>query len=193
MLVFLRAQWRWALLGPGLMVLGSVLHEGAHALMTVVLGGTVDEVTVRPSFGEAGLRFGLTTWSDLDDARAPLVAIAPFLAAHVHALAGVLLIPHLKPPLAKLLFFTSVLLPLFDISMLHGGLFARSASADLSRFEAHALLFAVVGWPALAGLGALSWRAFRSQWEGLESDQYALLLVALLASPWLRFVTGLTH
>ena len=193
MWVFLRARWRWALLGPGLMVLGSVFHEGAHALMTLLLGGTVDQVTVFPSFGVAGLRFGLTTWSDLDEGRAPLVALAPFLAAHLHALAGAMVIPHLKPPLAKLLFFTSVLLPLFDISMLHGGLFARSASADLSRFEGHALLFALLGWPALVGLGALSWRAFRSQWEGLESDQYSLLLVALLAAPWLRFVTGLTH
>ena len=36
-----------------------------------------------------------------------LIAIAPFLAAHLHSLAGTLVIPRLKPPLARVLFFTS--------------------------------------------------------------------------------------
>ena len=37
--------------------------------------------------------------------------------------------------IAKVLFFTSVLLPLFDVSMLHGGLFAGSETADLAQFR----------------------------------------------------------
>ena len=193
MLTFIQAHWRWALLAPLLMVLGTVLHEGAHALMTLALGGTVEDVSVLPAFGPHGLRFGWVDWSDLDASGSALALLAPFLAAHVHALAGTLVIPRVKAPLGKLLFFTSVLLPLFDISMLHGGLFARRPSADLSHFEDYALLFALIGWPTLFGLGVLAWRAFRSQWAGLERDQFALLLVMLLALPWLRFITGLTH
>jgi hypothetical protein len=195
-LAFLRAQWWWALLAPVLMLLGTSLHEGAHALMAVVLGGTVSHVALLPSFGEEGFRFGSTTMSGGGESAGALVALAPFLAAHLHALAGALIIPRLKPPLARVLFFTSVLLPLFDISMLHGGLFAQSTSADLSRFQAHALPFALLGWPALWGLSILAWRAFRSQWPPpltLSRSQFAALLVALLAAPWLRFVSGLTH
>lgn len=120
------------------MVLGTVLHEGAHALMTLALGGTVEDVNVLPAFGPHGLRFGWVDWSDLDASGSALALLAPFLAAHVHALAGTLVVPRVKAPLGKLLFFTSVLLPLFDISMLHGGLFARRPSADLSHFEDHA-------------------------------------------------------
>ncbi len=185
MLAFLQAHWRWALLTPLLMLLGSVLHEGSHALMTLALGGTVEQMSVLPGIGPNGLRFGFVRWSGLGRSGAHLAVIAPFLTAHLHALGGALLVPRLK---SKLLFFTSVLLPLFDISMLHAGLFARSSSADLSHFNDHALTFAVIGWPVLVGLGLLAWRAFRSQWQGLEREQFALLLVILLATPWLRFV-----
>ena len=196
MLDFLKAEWRWALLAPLLTLLGTALHEGSHALAAVALGGTLAHVALLPSVGEAGFRFGFTSYSGLDESRSALVALAPFFTAHLHALAGALLIPRMRPPLSKLLFFTSVLLPMFDLSMLHGGLFARSATADLARFEDHALPFALLGWPSLFGLGVLAFRAFRSQWPAprtLERDQFAVLLVALLAAPWLRFVSGLTR
>lgn len=195
-MAFLQVQWRWALLGPLLMLLGTALHEASHALMAMALGGTVHQVILLPRFSDDGLLFGRVSWSGLDESRGRIAVLAPFLTAHLHALVGALLIPRVKPPISKLLFFTSVLLPLVDISMLHAGLFAGSTRGDLLVFRAHAPFFAGLGWPALFGLGALAWRAFRSLWPPpltLGRNQFAVLLIALLAAPWLRFLSGLTR
>jgi hypothetical protein len=164
--------------------------------MALALGGAVTRLELWPAWGPSGLRFGLTAYAGLDETGALLVALAPFLAAHLHALGGTLLIPRLPAPLGKVVFFTSALLPLFDLSMLHAGLFSRSASADLGRFVEHPWPFVLLGWPVLAGLGWLAWRAFRAQWRAplsLRADEFFALLLLVLAVPWLRFVSGLTR
>lgn len=193
---FLRREWAWVLLAPLVGLLGTALHEGMHAAAVLLASGDITLFDLVPREGAAGLRLGLTQYSNVSPEAEPWVIAAPYFAANVHALGASRLIPLLPPSrVGKVLFFTSVLTPLIDVSMLFAGLGLRSAQADLSRLSVQ-WPFVVIGGPIFIGLAVRSRSAFRSQWASpvtLTSAQYFALLTALLALPWLRFLSGLTR
>lgn len=189
-LTFLWRQKAWALLGPFLMLLGTVLHEGAHALAVIALGGTVDSMVLTPRFSREGVTFGQTWHEGVPEARLWVVACAPFVFAHVHALAGCFVVARTGARWARVVFFTSVLLPLFDIALLLAGVARQADRSDLGRFAEHRALFALWCLPAVTGLGVLAFRAFRRHWgppEGLTAPQFGVLLAAFLGSTFLKF------
>lgn len=196
-LSFIATHWAWALLAPVLMLVGTTLHESAHALGALLAGGTVEGLVLLPSLGVNGLIFGRTEWSGIAEGpAADLAKSSPFILAHLHAALGALVSARFPGRVGRVVFFTSSLLPMVDVSMLHAGLFLGSRSADLARLSPPAALAAGLALPLLGGLGFLSWRAFRRNWpppQGLSGFAFAVLLFTLLAAPWLRFALGATR
>jgi hypothetical protein len=194
-LSFLGSQWPWALLAPLLMLLGTALHESAHALGVLVSGGRVLGLDLLPVFEAGHFRFGQTRWAGLE--HPPDLALAfPFLLAHGHATLGALASARFAGRAGRVLFFTSSLLPMFDVAQLHAGLWLGSRTADLGKLSAEAAFGARLSLPLLLGLAALSWRAFRRNWPapaGLDGPSFAVLLTLLLAAPMLRYALGFTR
>lgn len=194
-LSFLSTQWPWALLTPLLMLLGTTLHEGAHALGALVSGGHVERLDLLPTFERGHFRFGQTQWSGLED-RPGLALVFPFLLAHGHAALGALASARFVGRVGRVLFFTSSLLPMLDVAQLQAGLWLGSRTADLGRLSTELASAARLSLPLLLGLAVLSWRAFRRNWpapSGLDGPSFAVLLTLLLAAPMLRYALGFTR
>src|SRR5688572_22978949 len=101
----------WLLLVPPLLLAGTIVHELAHALAVVALGGTVGDLDVLPSIRDGSLVFGHLTHDRVPHLR--VVWIAPTLLWTVVSITTAILLARVKRPrLAGALLFTLVVLPL---------------------------------------------------------------------------------
>lgn len=75
--VFRKQDFLWLLASPLYLLLGTIRHEGAHALAGILEGASVENFVVLPSVVDGSLRFGYvllsgkTTW---------LMSAAPYFA-----------------------------------------------------------------------------------------------------------------
>lgn len=186
---FLLGHLGYALFAPALMIVGTVVHEAAHAAVGLALGGRVLELHVWPELGPHGFRFGHVLYDRHFGELQWLVTMAPALAWTAIALASIFWIGRVsRPRIAKTCLLFCFLLPLADISMQLAGLYCNSPASDYYKVLAE--------WKTATGVAAVlyfggfayaGWRwIFRAIFgDALSAIEYTLGLLAILALPWL--------
>ncbi len=186
---FLWTHLAYALLAPLLMIVGTVVHEGAHAAAGLALGGRILEVEVWPEFGPHGFRFGHVLYDRHFGELQWLATMAPAFVWSAIALGSLFWIARIERRwLAKVCFLFCFLLPLADISMQLAGLYCESPSSDYYKVLAgHELATGIAAAIYFGGFAAAGWKwLFRPIFgEALSAVEYGLALASLLLVPWL--------
>jgi hypothetical protein len=182
---FVRDRWLLAAFAPLFVIFGTLVHEGAHALVVVAQGGTVVDLRVLPSVGPGGVSFGHT----LHDGRASpaWVAIAPAIAWVVIGAAAVALVARIRARrVAEGVLLALVVVPMVDLSFAFAGLFLARPSMDLHRvLHGRETLAGVAMSLVFPSFGRWCWIRWRAIAPGaLSATEFTLGYVALLAAPW---------
>src|ERR1700690_4087504 len=126
---FVRAHLKWVLLGPFVMVVGTVVHELTHCGAALLTGGSITELHVWPTWLAGRFVFGYMDAVGHDDL---WTKVAPALMSSCVATFAYAWIGDLKPGrVAELCFVLFYLLPLFDVSMAVMAALRRIEMADL--------------------------------------------------------------
>lgn len=153
---FTWAHLGWVALAPALMILGTTLHELAHAAVAVLQGGHLEQLRLLPHVEGKTFYFGRVWYSGATgDTR--WVDLAPAALAVAIASVGPWLVRRCRPgPWAKLALLAVFVLPMFDLTLAGSGLaFGRSEADWFKALAGHAVL-------ALAALAAfVAWQVPR--------------------------------
>jgi len=186
---FARAHLGYALWLPLLLVWGTFMHEGAHAVAAVSLGGAIDAFNVLPSWDLGHFTFGYVHHVGADASQRTWILVAPVIgAAVIYTSAGVLVASFGRPGRPwKSVSILFCLLPLVDASMAVSGLYAPRTTSDMYRaFAGAELQVAAVGLVGFALAGWGGWRVFAAACgRVLTPREYAVAYCAVVAAPWL--------
>jgi hypothetical protein len=181
---FVRAHLAYAMLAPLLMFAGTVVHELAHAGAVLGCGGEVINIDLLPELTSTSISFGSIHW------RGPIenpdfVTMAPAAVWTLIAASSLLWIGRLRRPIiAKSAFAFLFLLPLVDIALHLGSLYADVAGSDYHKVLAdHKTATALVALGYFATALWMGWRRlfqpiFGASLSGLEYTLGMLLLLA---------------
>jgi hypothetical protein len=129
---FLRLHLAYFLLIPIVVLLGTLLHEGAHAAAILVQGGRVTrfEILPKPLFSLGS--FGRTAYSGVGPELRWLIALAPALLGTWVAACTVALATQLKSGgrALRVVYLFGFLGPLVDASIGAAGLFGQVPRSD---------------------------------------------------------------
>jgi hypothetical protein len=183
MLAFVRAHLAYLLLAPVIVVLGTLLHELAHALAAVAQGAEIYKIQILPSFDRGYFTFGYVTHSTPPCANALLISLAPTIGSTVVAAGTALLLLGRTPATRwKIVYLAFFVLPIADVALSLGGLVHGITGSDwYTAFHGMEAWILPAAFAALVGSGWLGWRLFlRAVGRRLEPMEFGLGYVLLV-------------
>jgi hypothetical protein len=188
---FIRANAAYLMLAPLLALVGTIVHEAAHAAAGVVLGAKVESVRVWPRLVDHGILWG-SVRLDRDVEPSWLVDLAPAIVWTALAASALAWLPRVhRRVFARTSYMFAFLLPLADVSMSLAGLFTGDANSDdYKALHGHELAVAFAALVYFGAFLALGWRVFRvSYGDALSRTEYVAIAVVVLVAPWTLSIT----
>lgn len=176
----------YLLLAPIVGLLGTVIHEGGHALMAIILGGEVTEFHILPDSDFS--RLGWTAYELPAGAPGHWVTLGPTLAWTVIAAChGPLVARTPRVHARKLAYIMLFVLPLGDLSLSMSSLMWGHFGSDYFRlFSGYELEVAGLALVFVSVFAAYGWKSCRlATDDALSRSEYLLGLAVLLAIPWI--------
>jgi hypothetical protein len=186
MIHFIRKNWMYIALFPLVMIWGTFVHEGAHALATIAQGGEANVFHILPNYDLGRFTYGFVTLKAPADANSFLIASAPYLLAFFTALVtGLLLWRFGGSKHLRIIYVFFFVLPVVDLAKPIFGLSFGSTGSDLYWiFEKHRLLAALGIGTVVAALGVLGWLAFERCWtKKITKLEFAVGYILILLMP----------
>ncbi len=169
----------FVLAAPLVIVLGTLIHELAHAAAVWIQGGVVTDIAILPSW--AG------SWGHMSYLPDPRVEVWWVSMAPLFAWTGISLAAGLALPVwgrrrgARLLFLVFFVLPVMDVALSFAGLYAGAAGSDfhkalgglevelLPAVAAYFAVYAFWGWRLFRSIapGELGWLDFLAGYAGM--------------------------
>jgi hypothetical protein len=185
---FIRQNLRYGLLLPVVIVLGTLIHEAAHAAAILLQGGRVTrfEILPQPLFSLGS--FGRTAYTGIGEDGRWFIALAPALLGIGVALCTAAVSTQLRRGgrLLQVLVAFGFLGPLVDASIGAAGLFGQVPRSDwFVALHGLELPMAVAFGAYISIFGEIGLFLFRRAWgDALSTTEYTLALLLLIAMPW---------